>query len=154
MNSKQKGNRNELYIANLLSERFGKTFKRVPASGAHGTNLADTELRQDAKEILSGDIICPAEFRFSIEVKSRANFNFWELLNKEDTEVDDWIKQAKLEAEISKKDFLLIVRVNNRKPFVIVNDLSPMIVPGVIYKYYDIIRLDYFLEFENSFFFK
>jgi hypothetical protein len=154
INSKRKGNSNELYVANLLSERFGKTFKRVPASGAHGTNLANTDLRQDAIEILSGDIICPADFRFSIEVKSRVSFNFWDLLNKEDTEVDDWIRQAEREAVASKKEFLLIVRVNNRKPFVIVKDLSPNIVPGVIYKNYDIMRMDYFLEFENTFFFK
>lgn len=154
MNAKKKGNRNELYIANLLSERFGKTFKRVPASGAHGTNLANTDIREDAKEILSGDIICPSNFRFSVEVKSRANFNFWDLLNREDTEFDDWIKQAEQEAIISKKKFLLIVRANNRKPFAVVDKVVNEIWPGVIYKNYNIIRLDYILAFGDGFFFK
>jgi hypothetical protein len=152
MNSKKKGNRSELYIANLLSERFGLTFKRVPASGAHGTNLAKTDIRQDAKEILSGDIICPQNFKFSIEVKSRANFNFWDLLNKEDTETDDWIKQAEEEAIISKKKMLLIVRANNRKPFAVINHIEGQITPGVRYKEYDIIRLDYLLAFGDGFF--
>jgi hypothetical protein len=125
----------------------------VPASGAHGTNLANTGIRADAIEILSGDIICPPEFKFSIEVKSRANFNFWDLLNKENTEVDDWIKQAEREAEASKKEFLLIVRVNNRKPFVIFKDIGATIFPGVMYKeIYMIMRLDYLLAYENDFF--
>ena len=158
MNSKNKGNVNERYVATLLSKRFGKTFRRVPASGAHGTNLAETDIRQDAKEILSGDIICPPDFKFSIEVKSRVSFNFWDLLNKDDTDVDDWIKQAEKQAEIAKKEFLLIVRANNRKPFVILKrplfSMFMTMLGGVIYKNsYDIIRLDYLLELGNDNFF-
>ena len=150
--SKKKGNRNELAVATLLTKRFGKTFRRVPASGAHGTNLAETDIRQDAKEIHSGDIICPPDFKFSIEVKSRSNFNFWDLLNKENTEVDDWISQAEKQAEIAKKKFLLIVRANNRKPFAILK--KDYFTTYVSYKEYTIVRLDYLLEMPETFFFK
>ena len=154
INSKKKGNSNELLVAKLLSKRFGKTFQRVPASGAHGTNLASTGLRQDALEILSGDIICPPDFNFSVEVKSRASFNFWDLLNKEDGEIDEWIKQAEEEARISKKEFLLIIRVNNRKPFVIFKDTTSAVYPCLIYKeVYIIMRMDYLLEYPDAFFF-
>jgi hypothetical protein len=152
INSKRKGNSNELLIATLLSKRFGKAFKRVPMSGGWGTTNENTDVRQDAKEILSGDIICPPDFRFSIEVKSRKEFNFWDLLNKEDTEIDEWIKQAEREAKTSKKKFLLIVRINNKKPFAILK--SDYFTSYVSYKDYTMIRLDYLLEMPDTFFFK
>lgn len=159
MKSKNKGNRNELFIANLFTERFGQVFKRVPMSGAIGTNLSESNIRQDVKEILSGDIICPPNFRFNIEVKSRFNFNFWNLLNKEDGDIDSWIKQAKKEAEISKKEFMLIIKINNKKPFVIIPfsnivDTDFNKLNCLSYKNYIIIRLDYLLQFEDRFFFE
>jgi hypothetical protein len=153
MNSKKKGNRGELYFAKLFSKIFGKVFRRVPASGAHGTVLAGTDIRQDAKEILSGDLICPPDFKFSVEIKTRANWNFWDLLNEEDTEIDDWIKQARQEAEISKKDFLLIVKINNKKPFVFLSMGNPLDGVNVTYKGCFIIRLDYLLNLPKNFFF-
>jgi len=158
MNSKRKGNTGELFFAKLFSKTFGKTFRRVPASGAHGTVLAGTDIRQDAKEILSGDLICPPDFKFSVEIKTRANFNFWDLLNEDETEIDDWIKQARQEAEIAKKEFLLIVKVNNKKPFVFFNPsgLAGFPLPNgvnIVYKNCFIIRLDYLLNLPKEFFF-
>jgi hypothetical protein len=152
-NPKRKGNKNELVVAKLLSERFKQSFKRVPMSGGWGTANENTDVRQDAKEILSGDIICPSNFKFSIEVKSRANFNFWELLNKENTEFDEWIKQAEREAVLSKREFLLIIKINNKKLFAVIKHPDFMVLPCLKYKDYDIIRLDYLLQIEDKFFF-
>ena len=154
MQSKKKGNRNELLVAKLLSKRFGKTFQRVPMSGGWATTNNLQETRQDAIQFFTGDIICPPDFNFSIEVKSRVSFNFWDLLNKEDGEVDSWIKQAEEEARISKKEFLLIIRINNRKPFVIFKDTTSNIYSGLIYKeVYIIMRMDYLLQYPDAFFF-
>lgn len=150
--SKKKGNRAELYIANLLTKRFVKSFKRVPMSGGWATTNNLQETRKDAVQFFSGDIICPPDFKFSVEVKSRSNFNFWDLLNKENTEVDDWISQAEKQAEIAKKKFLLIVRANNRKPFAILK--KDYFTTYVSYKEYTIVRLDYLLEMPETFFFK
>jgi len=153
MNSKKKGNRVELEFTKILSKRFNDTFKRVPASGAHGTNLAHTDLRQDAKEILTGDIICPQWFGFTIEIKSRGDFNFWDLLNREtENEIDQWIKQAKNESAVAKKDWFIIVKINNKKPFVIL-EYKYFIDYDLLYKgSFGIIRLDYFLELPDEFF--
>jgi len=154
MNNKKKGNRNELFVAKLLSKRFGQTFQRVPMSGGWATTNNLQETRKDAIQFFTGDIICPPDFRFSIEVKSRVSFNFWDLLNKEDGEIDSWIKQAEEEARISKKEFLLIIRINNRKPFVIFKDTTSAIYPCLIYKeIYVIMRMDYLLDYPDAFFF-
>jgi Holliday junction resolvase len=151
VNSKKKGNRVEREMAKILSDRFGQTFKRVPASGAIGTQLHGIDIREDAQEILSGDLICPKKFTFSVEVKSRESFNFWDLI-ADDTinEIDDWIMQAEGDAIASKKEPLIIFKANNRKPFV----LFPKRLKGgkLIYGDYTILRMDYFLKIEDEFF--
>jgi Holliday junction resolvase len=159
MNSKDKGSRVEREVANLFSKRFDETFRRVPASGAHGTNLAHTNIREDAKEILTGDIIAPKKFAFSIEVKSRQDFNFWDLLNRETkNEIDEWIEQAEQESIIAKKKMLIVVKINNKKMFAVFNiDETSIQVKDVdiLYKNtYGFMRLDYFLSYDNEFFFQ
>ena len=151
---KKKGNRGELYFANELNKRFKQNnffFRRVPSSGAHGTNLADTNIRQDSKEILSGDIICPPNFKFCLEVKTRVNFNFWDLLNRGfKNDIDEWLEQVEKEAEVSKKEPMLFIKVNNRKPFVLFPE--KLFTGEVKYKNYTILRFDHLLELPDEFF--
>jgi len=153
INSKKKGNRVELEMAKILSKRFDKTFKRVPMSGAFGTINANTELREDAMEILSGDLICPVGFRFSVEVKSRLDFNFWDMLADETVnEIDDWIDQAEGDAKLSNKEPLIIFKANNRKPFVL---FPKRLKKGKLsYGDYTVLRLDYFLKIRDQFFWR
>ena len=66
VNSKKKGNRGELRICKILSERFNVKFNRVPNSGAFGTTHA---LQIDAQRVLSGDLICPKLWVFDVEIK-------------------------------------------------------------------------------------
>jgi len=153
VNGKKKGNRVELDLSKILSERFNRTFKRVPMSGAFGTFNRNSNLREDAMEILSGDIICPENFKFSIECKGRKDFNFWDLLN-EDTknlEINEWIFQVENDALNSKKEPLLYIKVNNKKAFVLFP--KKIFKSKVTYGNYSILRFDYFLKFDDSFFF-
>jgi hypothetical protein len=153
VNSKKKGNRVELQMAKILTDRFGQTFKRVPMSGAFGTINAHENIREDVKEILSGDLICPTGFRFSVEVKSRLDFNFWDLIADETVnEIDDWIKQAENDAKISNKEPLIIFKANNRKPFVLFP--KRMKKGKLTYGDYTILRLDYFLAIRDQFFWR
>jgi hypothetical protein len=154
INAKAKGNRVELQLAKILTERFDTDFKRAPMSGGWGTSNRNTTLNE-AKEILSGDLIVPKNFKFSIESKSRADFNFWDMLN-EDTinlEINNWILQANNDAECVGKKPLIFIKINNKKPFV----LFPQEMDEeclVTYKGYCIMRFDYFLKKEDSFFFE
>lgn len=152
INGKKKGNRNELFFAKELTKRFNKKFTRVPMSGGFSTYNKGSGAKQSAMEDLSGDIIPPEGFRFSIEVKSRKDFNFWDLLNDNNNEIDEWIEQIEEEAKISNKEPLLIIKINNRKPFVLFP--NKLLKGKLIYKDYIILRFDYFLLLEDSFFFK
>ena len=65
MNSNKKGKSWELEVAHLLSDVFEGNFNRVPRSGGMfgGKNVIHAEgERDDVKEIMSGDIICPKDF--------------------------------------------------------------------------------------------
>lgn len=151
INSKAKGNRVELEFAKLLTERFNKKFTRVPMSGGFSTFHKDTGVKESAMQDLSGDIIAPEGFKFSIEIKSRKEFNFWDLLNNNNNEIDDWLKQVEEDSEISGKLPLLIIKINHRKPFVLFR--KELLEGKLIYKEYTVKRFDYFLLLEDSFFF-
>lgn len=156
INSKQKGSRVEREFATEFTKKFGQDFRRVPASGAHGTNIAESNIRQDAKEILSGDLITPIDFKFCVEIKARAAWNFWDLIsNSKKSELYEWINQVENEALVSKKSPLLIIKVNARKPFVLLK-LEPDIIEKcpILWGNYGIMKFEDLLKLDNTFFFK
>jgi len=155
INSKQKGSRNEREVAKVLNDRFNleNSFKKVPLSGAWGTNNRDKkDTSQQALDVLSGDLICPKNFKFSVEVKSRADFNFWDMLNNdnENTDIDSWIYQASHDASCTHKEPLLVIKINNKKPFVLFP--KKLFEGKVIYKEFTLMRFDYFLLLDDEFF--
>jgi hypothetical protein len=77
-NSKSKGNRGELKICKILTDRFGIKFNRVPNSGAFGTTHT---LQHDAQKVLSGDLIVPKNWQFAIEVKTGYDLDLIYLLS-------------------------------------------------------------------------
>jgi len=153
INAKAKGNRVENELAKILSERFNRTFKRAPMSGAWGTSNRNSGIREDALEILSGDLMVPKDFVFSVESKSRQDFNFWDFLNEDikELDIDSWLFQAENDAEAIGKKPLLYIKINNRKPFVLFP--KEMHETTMSYKQYSIMRFDYFLQLEDDFFF-
>lgn len=163
-NGKRKGNCYERNVANDLSKRFDDTFRRVPQSGAFvgGINRHKNRyLREDAQEILAGDIICPKWFCFSIECK---NYNhspkLHNLCSIGDRDLDSWIKQAKGQSEVSGKDWLICFKVTEYrgKEFVVLeqevfNKSVPMDCnyPTSFIYYHGCIIIDYDLFFEKYF---
>ena len=103
--SKDKGNAWELEVAKFLEENFEGKFSRVPRSGAMfgGENAenADGE-RSDVVEILSGDIITPKNFPFTIEAKHYDDFKFSHLLQGENKLLDGWLLDVQKDAEIGR----------------------------------------------------
>ena len=154
INSKQKGSRVELSLAKILSERFNRKFARVPMSGAWGTYNRNSNVREDALEVLSGDLMAPKDFKFAIESKSRQDFNFWDFINQETKEldIDAWIFQVECDAKATNKEPLLYIKINNRKPFVMFP--KKLYEATMTYKDYSIMRFDYFLQLEDEFFFE
>tara|TARA_B100002019_G_scaffold14408_1_gene11486 strand:+ start:3362 stop:3907 length:546 start_codon:yes stop_codon:yes gene_type:complete len=104
--SKDKGNAWELEVAKFLEEHFEGKFSRVPRSGAMfgGENSENAEgERQDVVEILTGDIITPKDFPFTIEAKHYEDFKFSHLLHGENKLLDGWIESAEKDAQLAKR---------------------------------------------------
>jgi hypothetical protein len=120
--SKAKGKTFERKIADFLSEKYGQKFIRVPNSGAFfgGTNSA---LRADyparLKSNLAGDLICPPDFIFVVECKTRKDSasDLVQILAKgESKELDSWLEQVENDAKTVNKQPLLIFKLSNGLP--------------------------------------
>jgi len=156
MNSKRKGNNTERQICKLFEKRFNNRFYRVPTSGAVATVQ---NLYENANKVLAGDIITPENFKFSIEVKSRKEFNLWELLGEK--EVPEWIawwQQASLEAEKARREPLVVIKYNNRKIICFIdkkyiNELNKNNIRFIEYNQFLILLLDNLFKLKDNFFY-
>jgi hypothetical protein len=123
-NSKKKGSRGELKICKILSNHFHKNFNRVPHSGAFGTTHS---LEQNARNVLSGDIICPENFLFTIEAKSGYNidlFNIFNFKNNWDKKlVMEFINQSIVAADRC-KSIPMVIYNKDRRPCVAIVPIS------------------------------
>ncbi len=111
--SKDKGTAWELEVAKILEENFEGKFSRTPRSGAMfgGENAENAEgERQDVVEILTGDIITPKDFPFTIEAKHYDDFKFSHMLNGENKDLDGWIEAAEKDAELAKRLPMIIAK--------------------------------------------
>ena len=121
INSKNKGSNWEREVCKIFKKRWaGKDFMRVPSSGAlmgQSNKVRHSVIDENVKEILSGDIICPPEFKFSVECKCYASISFWDLFN-DSSDLNSWINQCSSDAAFVSKLPMLIIKINNHKPIV------------------------------------
>ncbi len=114
--SKRLGNSFEYEIRDLLREATGdNSFERVPSSGAYfgGANKvrADTA-RDDLVEIMSGDLICPAGWRWVVECKNQMDVPYHQLfLGDECKTIDDFLRQVSDDATTTGKEPLLFMKL-------------------------------------------
>lgn len=161
VNGKQKGNKFEREMANLLSARFKEKtgieqgFRRNPDSGSFfgGKNLARAETH-DTEWAIYGDLICPRKFKFAIECK---NYKTAPILNAVLTERisdwDSWIQQARQDATASGKEMLLVIKYNRTSILAFFNNDVVGMNPIMRYKDTEIFLLDDILKKDDSFFF-
>jgi Holliday junction resolvase len=150
INSKSKGNRAELEIAKILTERFGTPFARVGVSS--GARVKNTKLPDNALCVMSGDIIVPEHFAFgTIEVKSRQSAVNYRSKNKA---LDAIIDQAEADAKRTFKPPLICIKANRAGWDVLVPIRA---FAGLLfdcdyftrYKDYFVYRLETLLAFDN-----
>lgn len=160
MNSKNKGNTFERKIANLLSKTFEhvlneeKGFRRNADSGSYfgGSNSQRTRTH-NLDYAVFGDIICPKDFKYTIECKHyKTAPSFQSILNSDVPQWDKWIKQAESDSNSSGKSPLIIVKYNNVVDFVMIKD-KQIIQESFTYKHYFIYKLDEILKLDSSMFF-
>ena len=160
VNGKNKGNTYERKVSKLLSERFESTtgiktaFFRNANSGAFfgGKNQVRIQTHdKDHQEF--GDVICPKNFKFTIECKHYKTAPSWkQIINQSVKQWDDWIKQAKQDATNASKDFLLIIKYNNVDDFII-TELELPITKFGIYKTNNLYLLSELLTLPDIHFF-
>ena len=155
MNSKNKGSTNERECAKILSERFvGKDFRRTPSSGAifgQSNKIGANNVDDEIKSTLSGDIVTPINFKFSIEHKAYKQANFWDLFN-EKSDLHSWMEQCENDAEFSNKKPLLVIKYNNKKRIRGIKEE----VPKIVFRHngWNFLWFSDLLELSDKFFFE
>lgn len=161
VNGKQKGNRFEREIANLLSERFRAhtgietAFRRNPDSGSYfgGKNIARADTH-DTEWAIYGDLICPRKFKFAVECKNyKAAPVLNAILTEKVSDWDNWIAQAKQDATASGKEMLLIVKYNRTAVIAFTNPGVIPLPPIFYYKDTEAFTLDQVLALDDTLFF-
>ena len=161
VNGKQKGNKFERDIANMLSERFQqytgieKAFRRNPDSGSFfgGTNV-DRKDVYDTEWAVYGDLICPRNFNFTVECKHYKSPPTVNAILKESvSEWDEWIEQAWQDADACGKEPLIIIRYNRTETLTITKPDFVSSKAIILYKDVEIHRLEQVLLEQDSFFF-
>ncbi len=161
INSKAKGNSQELKISKILTENLHPlNFKRVPSSGAllGGSNSVLAEnFNEESANVVVGDIFCTNnKVRFVIESKSyKEPIKFYELL-KDNCQVYGWYQEAAFDCEKFENRLpLLIFKYNRTDDFVCIShnlvknlvSSSKLITVGDL----SILRLSDFLELGAEF---
>jgi hypothetical protein len=147
INSKNKGNRNELKICEAFNKRFNTTeFQRCPQSGAWGTRL-NKKLSVGAQEQLSGDAMVPSNFAFSLECKAGYNIEISRLIdlksNPDKKKIYEFLSQSSNDAR----------KVSGRKPCVIYrrDRHDPLVfIPKFEVMNYEITHLSFTYEEEET----
>jgi len=145
INSKKKGNRGELIICKILSDHFGETFNRVPASGAISTIH---KLSTSSAKTLAGDIICPDLFKFTIENKFGYEIDLYNLFQKDNGDkkkIGEFLSQSIVDCgkTVSMSPMVIYTRTR-KKPLVFLLEES-------FSSHKDIIRqLDQYMVFNHN----
>ena len=161
INGKAKGNGFERKIANLLSETFkdylgiSNGFRRNPDSGSYfgGSNI-DRTLTHSLDYAIFGDLICPRNFKYSIECKHyKTAPSLQALINQSVKQWDTWLEQAEQDSKASNKEFSLIVKYNNVDELIFLKNTLTGFKSSIQYKQYHIYKLIEFLSFQANFYF-
>ena len=120
VNGKQKGSRVEREVAKILSKWWGAEFTRTPSSGMFATTHS-VQLSRLGVDI-AGDIICPKDFPFNVEVKSRKKIDLFDIArNGKDSELWDWWEQSVRDANNTQKIPIVIFKENGKQFYVMLN---------------------------------
>lgn len=109
VDSKDKGDRGEYAVRDLLQEWWGTDFAKTPKSGGFSTKKFRRDWNAEA------DVVTPDEsFPFAVEVKWREGWCFEQIITAPKTEIWEWWEQAKGQSE---DKLTLLVFKRNYKPW-------------------------------------
>ena len=107
--SKDKGDRGEYAVRDLLEDWWGSDFAKTPKSGGFSTKKFRKDWNAEA------DVVTPDEtFPFAVEVKWQEKWILDDLLTRPKSKIWDWWEQAKGQSE---DKLTLLVFKRNFKPW-------------------------------------
>lgn len=153
INSKKKGNRTELELTKMLNKRFGSGFSRSVGSGNRWSQVT---LPDHAKEIFSGDLVVPKDFKFVLESKGGyEDIDLNSVFIRGNKELDKFLSQVSKDAKRCKKKPMLCWK-KKRRPWlcaILTKDLCENNLNYKLnYRNWTIAALEEILKFEDSFF--
>lgn len=156
INSKKKGNRNELELAKLLTKRFNKGFSRSVGSGNRWSQTAF--LPKHAQKVFSSDLIVPLNFKFCLEVKGGYNgIDLNSIFTRGNSDLDKFLVQVFKDSKRAEKKPLLAWK-KDRKPwlvFVLNKEVENLDFKyKLLYNKWAGIALSEFIKLNDSFFFE
>ena len=153
VNGKQKGNKFERDIANLFSETFAeytgieKAFRRNPDSGSFfGGSNVDRKDIYDTEWAIYGDLTVECKHYKSAPILNA-------ILTENVSEWDDWIGQARQDAEACGKIMLIVLKYNRTQTLTITEKDTIIDKPIIIYKDTEIHLLEDVLKIDPEPFF-
>ena len=155
VNGKKKGNRTELDLTKILSERFKQSFSRTVGSGSR---WSQANLPKHAAEVFSGDLVVPKNFKYTIESKGGYDsIDVGSVYISGNKELDGFLEQAVDDAKrCGRKPMLCWKRT--RKPwmaFVLSTEINDRDFKySIKYGKWTGVALDFLLELEDGFFLK
>lgn len=128
VNGKKKGNSFERTVVKEFKELFNhEGFERNAFSGSlyGGSNRFRMQGKdKDHTGSVVGDVIVPTGFPFTLECKAYKDLDFHNIIQGESKQLDEWISQAEDDANSVDKDFILIIKINNKGTYTLTNNLE------------------------------
>jgi Holliday junction resolvase len=155
VNGKKKGNRTELELTKILSNRFKQNFSRTVSSGARWSQASLTE---EATQVFSGDLVVPKGFKFVIESKGGYDsIDMSSIFIKGNSELDSFMEQVTDDSKRCGRSPMVCWK-KTRKPwlvFVLTRDLIGYEFEYAMkYKEWTGVALDHILKLNDDFFYK
>lgn len=155
INSKRKGNRNELEFAKILTKRFKRGFSRSVGSGNRWSQTAF--LPKHAQKVFSSDLVVPKNFKFALEVKGGYNgIDLNSIFVRGNSDLNKFLIQAYKDAKRADKKPLLAWK-KDRKPwlvFILTKDAEDLRFKyKLVYNEWTAVSLEDFLKLNDEFFF-
>jgi hypothetical protein len=127
VNGKNKGSSWEREVVRIFKELYKHDgFERNAFSGSlyGGSN----RFRMSGKDkshtgSVVGDIIVPSAFPMTLECKAYKELDFHNIIQGSSKVLDEWIRQAEEDSKSVEKDFVLIIKINNKGIFVVTKNL-------------------------------
>ena len=155
LNGKKKGNRIELELTKILSNRFKQNFSRTVSSGARWSQALLTE---EATQIFSGDLVVPKGFKFVIESKGGYDsIDMSAVFIKGNSELDSFMEQVTDDSRRCGRSPMVCWK-KTRKPwlvFVLTRDLVGYEFEYAMkYTEWTGVALDHILKLNDDFFYQ